>query len=101
MAIVIAVNHWREVQLVHLFHIPPNGREAREPPSARREIRLDKNLDSLFAGVKLDTNRRVAKINLMASSVGSGNNGVGHYSSSCTCCDTADPSRARSERRAT
>jgi hypothetical protein len=43
------------------------------------EIRLDENLDGLFAGMNLDPNRRVTKVNLMASSVSSANNGVGHY----------------------
>ena len=32
----------------------------------RFEIRLDENLDGLFAGINLDTNRRVAKVDLMA-----------------------------------
>ena len=41
------------------------------------EIRLDENLDGLFAGMNLDPNRRVTKVNLMASSVSSANNGVG------------------------
>ena len=45
----------------------------------RLEIRLDENLDGLFAGINLDTNRRVAKVDLVASSVCSANNGVGHY----------------------
>ena len=35
----------------------------------RIEIRLDENLDSLVAGINLDTNRRVAEIDLVASSV--------------------------------
>ena len=43
------------------------------------EIRLDENLDGLFAGINLDTNRRVAEIDLVASSVFSSNDGVGHY----------------------
>jgi hypothetical protein len=42
------------------------------------EIRLDENLDGLFAGMNVDTNRRVAKVNLVASSVRSSNDGVGH-----------------------
>jgi hypothetical protein len=42
------------------------------------EIRLDENLHGLFAGINLDTNRRVAEIDLMASSVRSSNDGVGH-----------------------
>ena len=53
-----------------------------EAPSLLRErieIRLDENLDGLFAGINLDTNRRVAKLNLVASSVRSSNDGVGHY----------------------
>jgi hypothetical protein len=44
----------------------------------RLEIGLDKNLDRLFAGINLDTNRRIAKVNLVASSVLSSNDGVGH-----------------------
>ena len=43
------------------------------------EIRLDENLDGLFAGINLDTNRRVAEIDLVASSVCSANDGVGLY----------------------
>jgi hypothetical protein len=42
-------------------------------------IRLDENLDGLFAGINLDTNRRVAKVHLVASSVRSSNYGMGHY----------------------
>jgi hypothetical protein len=45
----------------------------------RVEIRLDENLDGLFAGINLDTNGRVAEIDLVASSVCSANDGVGHY----------------------
>jgi hypothetical protein len=45
----------------------------------RIEIRLDENLDGLFAGMNLDTNRRVAKFNLVASPVFSSNYGVGHW----------------------
>jgi hypothetical protein len=45
----------------------------------RLKIRLDKNLDRLFTGINLDTNRRIAKVNLVASSVLSSNDGVGHY----------------------
>jgi hypothetical protein len=45
----------------------------------RLEIRLDGNLDGLFTGMYLDANRRVAKINLVMSSVVSSNDGVGHY----------------------
>ena len=43
------------------------------------EIRLDANLDGLFAGINLNTNRSVAKIDLVPSSVRSSNDGVGHY----------------------
>jgi hypothetical protein len=46
--------------------------ENREVPTFFRhriEIRLDENLDGLFAGINLDTNRRVAKVDLVASSV--------------------------------
>jgi hypothetical protein len=42
------------------------------------EIRLDENLDGLFAGINLDTNRRVAEIDLVPSSVRSSNDGMGH-----------------------
>jgi hypothetical protein len=45
----------------------------------RLGIRLDKNLDGLFAGINLDTNGRVAKVNLVASSVLSSNDRVGHF----------------------
>src|SRR5205085_12455878 len=45
----------------------------------RLEIRLDENLNGLFAGINLDTNGRVAKVDLVASSVLSSNNGVGHH----------------------
>jgi len=44
----------------------------------RLEIRLDKNLDRLFGGINLDTNRRIAKVHLVLSSVLSSNDGVGH-----------------------
>jgi hypothetical protein len=56
--------------------------EKREAPTLlweRLEIRLDETLDSLFAGINLDTNRRVAKFNLVASPVFSSNYGVGHW----------------------
>ena len=54
----------------------------REAPTFLREhlgIRLNENLDGLFAGINLDTNRRVAKVNLVASSILSSNNRVGHF----------------------
>ena len=44
----------------------------------RLEIRLDENLDGLFAGINLDTNGRVVEIDLVSSPVRSANNGVGH-----------------------
>jgi hypothetical protein len=56
--------------------------EKAEAPTLLRElfeIRLDENLDGLFAGINLDTNRRIAEIDLVASSVCSANDGVGHY----------------------
>jgi len=56
--------------------------EKREAPTLLRErleIGLDENLDGLFAGINLDPNRRVAEIDLVASSVCSANDGVGHY----------------------
>jgi hypothetical protein len=42
-------------------------------------IRLDENLDDLFAGINRNTNRRFAKVDLVSSSVRSSNDGVGHY----------------------
>jgi hypothetical protein len=45
----------------------------------RLEIRLDENLDGLFAGINLDTNGRVAKVHLVASTVRSSNDGVRHW----------------------
>ena len=48
-------------------------REALTLLRERLEIRLDENLDGLFAGINLDTNGRVAKVNLVASSVPSSN----------------------------
>jgi hypothetical protein len=45
----------------------------------RLEIRPDENLDGLLAGINLDTNRRVAKGDLMAASVRSSNDGMGHW----------------------
>jgi len=45
----------------------------------RLEIRLNKYLYCLFTGVNLDANRRIAKVNLVASSVLSSNDGVRHY----------------------
>jgi hypothetical protein len=50
----------------------PGNVEKREAPTLLRErldIGLDENLDGLFAGVNLYANRRVAKVNLAASSV--------------------------------
>jgi len=55
--------------------------EAPTLPRELFEIRLDENLDRLFARINLDTNGRVAKVNLVASSVLSSKDGVGHYSS--------------------
>ena len=45
----------------------------------RLEIRLDENLHGLFAGINLNTNGRVAKVDLVPSSVCSSYDGVGHY----------------------
>jgi hypothetical protein len=42
------------------------------------EVCLDANLDRLFTGINLDTNGRIAEVNLVASSVLSSNDGVGH-----------------------
>jgi hypothetical protein len=44
----------------------------------RLEIRLDEDLDGLVAGINFDTNRRFAKVSLVASSVRSSNDGVRH-----------------------
>ena len=55
--------------------------EKREAPTFFRhriEIRLDENLDGLFAGVDLDTDGSVAEVNLVASSVLASNDGVTH-----------------------
>jgi hypothetical protein len=55
--------------------------EKREAPTFFRhriEIRLDENLDSLVAGINLDTNGRIAKFNLVASPVFSSNDSVWH-----------------------
>jgi hypothetical protein len=55
--------------------------EKREAPTLLRErleIRLDKNLDDLFAVINPDADWRVAEIDLMSSSVLSSNDGVGH-----------------------
>jgi hypothetical protein len=43
----------------------------------RLEIRLDENLNLFFAGINLDTNRLVAKVNLVDRSPRT--KGVGHY----------------------
>jgi hypothetical protein len=59
----------------------PENVENGETPTFLRErlgIRLDKNLDGLFAGVDLDTDGSVAEVNLVASSVLASNDGVTH-----------------------
>jgi hypothetical protein len=58
-----------------------NVEKGKTPTSLREglEIRLDKDLNRLFSGINLDTHRRITKIDLMASSVLSANDGVGHY----------------------
>jgi len=45
----------------------------------RVEIRLDKNLDGLFARINLDANGSVAKVDLVPSPARSSNDGVGHW----------------------
>jgi hypothetical protein len=55
--------------------------EKREAPTFFRhriQIRLDENLDGLFAGINLYANGRVTEIDLVSSSVRSSNDGVGH-----------------------
>ena len=58
-----------------------NVEQGEAPPLLRErlEIRLDENFDGLFARINLDTNGRVAEIDLVASSVRSSNDGVGHH----------------------
>jgi len=56
--------------------------QKREAPTLLRErleVRPDENLDGLSAGVDLDTNSLVAKVDFMASSILPSNDGVGHY----------------------
>jgi hypothetical protein len=55
-----------------------NGK-APTPLRKRLDIRLDKNLNRLLAGINLDTNGRIAKVHLVAAPVLSSNDGVGHY----------------------
>jgi len=43
------------------------------------EICLDEYLDSFFARVNLDANRRISKINLVPPTVLSPNDGMGHF----------------------
>jgi hypothetical protein len=52
-----------------------NGENGEAPTRLRErlEIRFDENLDGLFAGVDLDANSVVAKVDLVASSVLSSN----------------------------
>ena len=45
----------------------------------RLEVSLEENFDGLFSGGNLDTDRSVAKVDLVASSVLSPNDRVGHY----------------------
>jgi hypothetical protein len=54
------------------------GRNGDSPPGAFR-IRVDENLVGLVGGINLDTNGRVAEINLVASSVHSSNDRAGHF----------------------
>ena len=58
----------------------------------RIEIRLDENLDGLSAGINLDTNGRVAEIDLVSSSFRSANNGVGHCGQKLVRTDRGDHS---------
>jgi hypothetical protein len=52
-------------------------RAKRRRPSRSFEVRLDENLDGLFAGVDLNSNGVVAKVHLVASSVLPSDDGVG------------------------
>ena len=52
--------------------------EASTPLGERLKIRLDENLDVLFAGMDLDTDSLVAKVNFMAASVPSSNDSLRH-----------------------
>jgi hypothetical protein len=60
--------------------VPRNVDKSKAPTFLRErlEIHLDENLDGLFAGINLDSNGRVAKVDLVPSSVHSSNDGVGH-----------------------
>lgn len=62
--------------------------EAPAPTRKRVEIRFDKDLDRLSTGINLDTNRRITKVKLVASSVLSSNDGVGHYRFALTTADS-------------
>jgi hypothetical protein len=56
--------------------------EKGEAPTLLREhleVRFDENLNGLLARINLDTNGCVAEINLVASSVRSANDSMGHY----------------------
>jgi hypothetical protein len=44
----------------------------------RLEIRLNENFDGLITGINLNSNGRIAKVNLVPSSVCSSNDSVGH-----------------------
>ena len=44
----------------------------------RLKVRLDENFDGLFAGMDLDTDSLVAKVNFMAASVPSSNDSLRH-----------------------
>ena len=45
----------------------------------RFKIRLHKNLDGLFAGINLDTHRRVPKINFVPAAVHPSDNRMRHF----------------------
>jgi len=59
-----------------------NG-EASTALRERLNVRLDEDLDGLFAGVDLNSNGVVAKVDLVASPVPSSNDGVGHGGLCC------------------
>src|ERR1700752_4094178 len=71
-AAVASLNRWRGML---------RSAKRRRSSGIVSKFRLDENLDGLFAGINLDTNRRVAEIDLMPSSIRSSNDGVGHQSS--------------------
>ena len=57
--------------------------EASTPLGERLKIRLDENLDVLFAGMDLDTDSLVAEVDVVASPVLSSSDGIRHWGLAC------------------